>query len=1430
MSSGDRHSPGLKRRRSIRTRLLALLLALTVIPMLAVGYLGVDSVRSVGGKAQQLSAGALRDQAEQYLRETTTSDARANDLILERAQRDALKIAQYAANVFANPDVFATGSYWRAEERMRLGEDGQYSNSEDDPSSAFVPNFVEIDEGLLGALETSAYLDFVLGSTFESDPNTAAIYLGTEHEITYYYPNIGLGDVLPPDWRVTERPWYVGAGPANNPRQEVIWTPIYLDATGKGLMVTAAAPVYAGEDEFIGAVGVDVTLQDMTASIEETRVLGSGYAFLLDDEGRAVALPERGYRDVLGRDAEPDEVGPKLLGTATAFAPLLERMIAGGAGFDALEVGDRELFVAYTPLESTGWSIANVVEADAILEVIPALEQELEASTRSLAVRRILPVGVGVLLAAAAVGFLLAYRLTVPIREMAEAVQRVGAGDWDVPLPTARADEIGILAQAFDQMTHQLRELYSSLEDRVAARTRDLQQRSVQLEAASHVAREAAGIREVEQLLTETVHLISDRFGFYHAGIFLIDEPGRYAVLQAASSKGGERMLARKHRLKVAEEGIVGYVAGSGEPRIALDVGEDAVFFDNPDLPQTRSEMALPLKVRDRVIGVLDVQSTESGAFSEEDVAVLQTMADQVALAIENARLLGEAEERIQEIHSLLRRESREGWNHMTRARPGWRYVYGTGGPTHGADESPADDGDRLSLPLRVRDVVVGKVDLKLDERSPTPEERTLVGEVLDQAGQALEGARLFEEARARAREQSVLSDLGGALSARLDVDEILVAAHQGAAQLIDARNFYVGLYDPQSEQIHIRFNATSGERDREVTVLSADEGLSGYVVRTGKPVLIRENVAERLSELGVELIGEPALSWLGVPMAVGGEILGVVAVQSYSSPGAYDEHDMELLTAVANQTAIAVQSARLYEEAVETAERLREVDRLKSQFLANMSHELRTPLNSIIGFSRVVLKGIDGPLTERQREDLEAIHNSGQHLLGLINDILDVSKIEAGKMELNFETVDVREIVKGVMSTAVALVKDKPIELRQSIAQDLPPITADERRVRQVLLNLVSNAAKFTQEGFVRVQARAEGDEVVMSVSDTGPGIPQAQQDDIFEPFTQVDGSSTREYGGTGLGLTISHSFVQLHSGRMWVESEPGEGSSFHFALPIAGPPLDDERVEAPVGDPGLPAAESPPDAKDDSLILCVDDDTDVIDLYRRYLHMRGYRVFGLADASRVMDVARRLQPYAITLDIMMPEKDGWEVIQELKTDPQTRDIPVVICSIVSEKERGISLGAAEYLVKPIIEEDLLTALDRLNRESGDHEILVVDDHADDRALLRRMIEDRERYEVVEAAGGAEAIALVKDRHPHIIILDLMMPDVDGFAVLEAVKSDEVTRSIPVIVVTAKDLTQEDRQRLSHRVEALVEKGVLDQEELLEDVAAALRKLRQGP
>jgi GAF domain-containing protein/HAMP domain-containing protein len=796
---------------------LLLLLVLTTLSVLVVGYMAVNSIQRFGETARQTGAGALRDQAEESLRQLAVEEAQRTDLILDAVRQDTQRVAQYAARVFGEPDAFADRAYWQAEDRMFVGPDGQYKNAETDVSSAFVPEFVEVDEQVVDALELSAYLDFVLVPTYEGNPNAVAVYMSTEQETTRYHPNIDLGAVVPPDFQVTERPWYVGAAPDGNPEQETVWSPVYLDATGKGLLVTAAAPVYA-EDRFVGGVGIDVTLDNIAASVEEASVLGGGYAFLLDGEGRAIALPEQGYQDVLGRSPEADEVWPDLVSASTPFDPVLADMMAGSKGFDVVEVGGRELFVAYAPLDSASWSLVTVAERQAVLQALAPLETALESSTRSLVLTRILPAGGGILLVVAAIGLVLGRRLTNPIQEIAAAAQRIGAGEWDAPLPEAGDDEIGVLAHAFDRMTQQLQGLYASLEQRVAQRTADLERRAVQVEAAAEVARDAATIRDPDQLLEETVHLISERFGFYHAGIFLVDDAGEYAVLRAASSEGGQRMLERGHRLEVGRVGIVGYVADAGEPRIALDVGADAVFFENPDLPDTRSEMALPLEVRGEILGVLDVQSTEGGAFTDEDVGVLQTMADQVAVAIENARLLEESQRALQELERLYGQQAREAWRERA-GRQSAAYRYTRVGVEQAAPasvpelEMPSSDhepvaqgGDgsrQLAAPIRLRGQEIGSIVLRQDpdEEPWSPEEVALMEEVSTQVALALENARLLEESQRRARRERMLSEVTARFSRSLDFNAVLQAAARELGQLsgVVEASVHVGAPEPFS-------------------------------------------------------------------------------------------------------------------------------------------------------------------------------------------------------------------------------------------------------------------------------------------------------------------------------------------------------------------------------------------------------------------------------------------------------------------------------------------------------------------------------------------------------------------------------------------------------------------------------------------------------
>ncbi len=708
-------------------------------------------------------------------------------------------------------------------------------------------------------------------------------------------------------------------------------------------------------------------------------------------------------------------------------------------------------------------------------------------------------------------------------------------------------------------------------------------------------------------------------------------------------------------------------------------------------------------------------------------------------------------------------------------------------------------------------------------ERRWTSEEVNIVHRVADQLAAALENARLYQNVRARVNELTALTRIGRRLAATLQLEDVLNAIVEEAITVTPADRGSIALYDPAQDVLELRvligYSEESTQRLAEGSArhLRRGDGLHGRLLTTGQAVLSNDVQNDVEQDPDYITVDSDTRSELIVPIKQGDSLLGALNLGSPRAD-AFGESDQRLIEALADQAAVAIVNARAYEAERAALERMREVDRLKTQFLANMSHELRTPLNSIIGFSRVILRGIDGPLTELQQADLTAIHNSGQHLLGLINDILDLSKIEAGKMELALEDIDLPDTIKGVMSTAIALVKDKPVELRQNVPADLPPIKADPRRIRQVILNLVSNASKFTERGSITVSVVVHPSrrELFVSVSDTGIGVPADKLEHIFEEFTQIDASTTRKVGGTGLGLAISRRFVEMHNGRIWVESQLGVGSIFTFALPLAVPAEPDAERAAP----------GPEVAPGKKVILCVDDDPGVITLYRRYLDKQGYQVVGLNDASRAVEEARRLQPFAITLDVLMPNRDGWAVLAELKTTPEVSRIPILVCSIVEDESKGFSLGASDYLVKPIVESELLRALDRVGTGKPAQTVLIVDDEPEAIRLVRRILDGRSGFRVLEAQGGAQGIASVQAHRPDLVLLDLMMPDLDGFAVLDTIRGNRLTHSTPVIIVTAKDLTEEDRARLRGKTSALLNKGLFAPEKLLSEIAMALDQL----
>ena len=600
----------------------------------------------------------------------------------------------------------------------------------------------------------------------------------------------------------------------------------------------------------------------------------------------------------------------------------------------------------------------------------------------------------------------------------------------------------------------------------------------------------------------------------------------------------------------------------------------------------------------------------------------------------------------------------------------------------------------------------------------------------------------------------------------------------------------------------------------------------------------------------------------------------------------------------------------------------LRELDKLKSTFLANMSHELRTPMNAIIGYTDLLLDRVDGPLNEEQEKSLKKVVANARHLLQLINDVLDVSKIESGKIDLQPKEIYLKLLIESVIPTFEPMIKQKGLTFTINLNENLLPVYGDEDKVKQIFINLLSNAVKFTHHGGITISAKPSergikpGESplfVEICVEDTGIGIKDEDIGKIFDKFTQVDISTIRQYEGTGLGLNIARGLVALHKGVIWVTSKYGEGSKFCFTLPLkkeilekpAEPVLEPSMAEGlseyfrkPVetflkepqyagkpircweyircGQPSCPAyggkesrcwliigthcagmkiaaypekvdfckgceviknlliepeeyeateAELPEgEGGAKKTILAIDDNPEAIDIIRKYLG-EDYRVVGFLSGEGAVEKAKEIKPMAITLDIMMPRKDGWQVLRELKKTPETQDIPVFILSIIDNKRLGFSLGAAEYLVKPLEKQVLLRKLRNLGKTATIKKVLVVDNEQDTIELIGNVLRET-GYQIEVAYNSKDAIKTIKDFVPDLIVLNLTMPEVSGFDVIEYLKTEEGVKDIPLIIITRKDLTEKDIDELNGRIQGILNKGVLAKEDLLKEIKDTISKV----
>ena len=732
-----------------------------------------------------------------------------------------------------------------------------------------------------------------------------------------------------------------------------------------------------------------------------------------------------------------------------------------------------------------------------------------------------------------------------------------------------------------------------------------------------------------------------------------------------------------------------------------------------------------------------------------------------------------------------------------------------------------------VGVPILRDGVPIGSIAVTRAQAGLLPEQQiALLKTFADQAVIAIENMRLFDEVQARTRELSqsigelrALGEVSQAVNSTLDLETVLTTIVAKATQLSNTEAGAIYVFDEANREFRLR--ATYGMDETIIAAIEdrhihIGETVIGRTVEQRAPVQIPDVLNDPSSVLDV-IVRAGFRALLAVPLLAVDRIVGALVVRR-KAPGAFPKNAVDLLQTFGAQSVLAIQNARLFHEIEEKGRELAQASQHKSQFLANMSHELRTPLNAIIGVTEMLRE--DAEALKQDIEPLDRVLGAGRHLLALINDILDLSKIEAGRMELHLESFPLAPLIADVGKTIEPMAGKNGNRIVIDCPPDVGAVHADQTRLRQALLNLASNANKFTEQGTVTLAAQLQeldGREwITVAVTDTGIGMTEEQMGRLFQEFSQADASTTRKYGGTGLGLAISRHFCRMMGGDITVASKPGEGSMFTLRLPRTVQIGETSATEA-----GAEPARSEAMSGKEPLILVVDDDATVRELVERHLERAGFAVVTARGGQEGLRLVRELRPAAVTLDIMMPDLDGWTVLAAIKGDPALASIPVVLMSIVDQKNRGYALGAADYLIKPVDRTKLVETLTSICGSTAGCALLVDDDEVVRRSV-RQALEPM-GWQVAEAENGRVAVEALTAARPDVIILDLMMPKMDGFEFLDELRRRSDWQDIPVVVITAKDLTDGDRDRLNGGVERIIQKS--NRDEMLRQLSREIGK-----
>jgi CheY-like chemotaxis protein/putative methionine-R-sulfoxide reductase with GAF domain len=1081
---------------------------------------------------------------------------------------------------------------------------------------------------------------------------------------------------------------------------------------------------------------------------------------------------------------------------------------------------DEPYALAYIPLNVNG-------ETETVLSVLFKVGQ-LFAFQQDLSTNTVFIFVVLTLLALIFVSLFLWRAVISPIGKLTGNAERISDGDYSQPINIKTNDEIGHLAMAFSTMTNQVKGLIEGLENRTKS-----------LESSVDVSQKISTILDQQELVDTVVDQIQTEFNFYDVGLYVVDENTKQ--LSAA----------------VSNQAIFEHAVASNEVVLIPDVDLQSEWKPDLHFPDTKSVLVLPIAIGDAVLGVLDIQSTERNRLTEDDANLMRNLANQVAIGLANARLFAQinlareaaeiANEKLEtqiwattglaELNEKIRGEQDVPTLAQNIIQQLCRYLQAEIGAFYVAENDTlnlvgryAYDSDKPSRSFKFGEGLIGQVALEKEPMIMTdvPSDHIVVRSGITEAvpNHIMVVPFLYQDEVKGVIELGTIAEFTSAqmafLQTAMDTISIVVDTAQGRAKIDEL------LLQTQSQAEELQ---TQGEELR-VTNEELEAQTRSLKISEGK---LREKQQE-LEETNTQLEEKASA-------------LEESSVALEEKQVTLDRQNKEL--------------RRAQRDLEQQTEELALASKYKSEFLANMSHELRTPLNSLLILARILADNEDDNLTDEQIESAQIIYSGGNDLLNLINDILDLSKVESGKMTFNIESVAIVDLVDAAQTQFAPLAEEKGIDLNVTLAKNLPKtIQTDQQRVSQIVKNLLSNAFKFTTKGGVclNISRPADGVDllrnsldpahaIAIQVSDTGIGMTPEQQKIIFEAFQQADGSTSRQYGGTGLGLSISRELTAKLGGQIVVESELGKGSTFTLYLPIE---LDEDavmenkgRVETAVisksngssnwtePKPSVPLPklffndDREALGPGDKIVLIIEDDQKFAKIVYDYAHTKGFKCITAGEGKTGLSLVKRHKPNAVILDLNLPDMTGWEILENLKNDPNTRHIPVHIISVEEEVLEAYHKGAMGYLTKPVSKENLETSFQNIEEVIAKDikSLLLVEDDPYSRHSIKKLL-DSSDVQISEAENGQAALDILKENDFDCIILDLTLPDMTGFEVLSKLNGNVASKKCPVIIYTGRDLTQKEHRELMKYADSIIVKGVKSPDRLLDETALFLHQV----